>query len=94
MRDVLLQLIAPALAPGWTLKAIDADTQELVFIQRGGLAYILAIASPLESVTKDQRDFHRWCVRNDVTSELAGDLDEALEILTDWGALRRAQIEA
>lgn len=94
MRDILLQLIAPALAPGWTLKAIDPDTQELVFIQRGGLAYILAIASPHAGVTREQRDFHRWCINNDVTSELAGDLDEALSILADWGAVRRHMIAA
>jgi hypothetical protein len=68
---------------------VKKGVDDLIFIQRGGLVYLLELKRPDGSRTKAQRDFHFWCQANDVPSEIASDLEEAIGIITDWGALRR-----
>jgi hypothetical protein len=68
---------------------VKAGVDDLIFIQRGGLVYLLELKRPDGSRTKAQREFHFWCLANDVPSEIASDLEEAIEIVTGWGALRR-----
>jgi hypothetical protein len=68
---------------------VKAGVDDLIFIQRGGLVYLLELKRPDGSRTKAQREFHFWCQANDVPSEIASDIEEAIEIVTDWGALRR-----
>jgi hypothetical protein len=68
---------------------VDPGVEDLVFVQRGGLVYFLELKSPTGRRSKAQIDFHRWCIDNDVPSELASDPKEAIEIVQAWGALKR-----
>lgn len=68
---------------------VKSGVDDLIFIQRGGLVYFLELKRPDGSRTKAQRAFHFWCQRNNVTSEIASDLEEAVEIIASWGALKR-----
>jgi hypothetical protein len=68
---------------------VKKGAHDLIFIQRGGLVYLLELKRPDGSRTKAQRELHFWCQANDVPSEIASDLEEAIDIITGWGALRR-----
>jgi hypothetical protein len=67
---------------------VDPGVEDLVFVQRGGLVYFLELKAATGKRSKAQIAFHRWCIENDVPSELASDPQEAIDIVQAWGALK------
>jgi hypothetical protein len=67
------------LQPGWP---------DLILVAPGGRFHALEIKRAGGVVSDDQQAFLIWCSANDVPNAIVRTVDEALDVLGRWGALR------
>jgi hypothetical protein len=82
-RDVrtAAKLKAMGTQPGWP---------DLILFDPEGRLHALELKRQGEHLTEEQEDFQTWCISHAVPHAVARTIDEAIKILSAWGALRVA----
>jgi len=61
---------------------------DFVLFDPSGRLHALELKRQGNNLTEDQEDFQTWCITHAVPHAVAWSFDEALNVLTAWGALR------
>ena len=61
---------------------------DFLLFDRSGRLHALELKRRGEGLSCDQEDFQTWCVARGVPHAVAETFDEALKVLSAWGALR------
>jgi hypothetical protein len=65
--------------PGWP---------DLILFDPSGKLHALELKRLGEVLTDEQSDFQTWCIARGVPHSVSRSVDQALEVLDAWGALR------